>query len=93
MNEGNYELPNIQKDIEDEHGYLKDSLRICNLRKEFKSGDRKIKEMNKAIDDMSLSMFKNQIFVLLGHNGAGKTTTISTLTGFITPTSGNAKVF
>jgi ATP-binding cassette, subfamily A (ABC1), member 3 len=39
--------------------------------------------MNTAIDDLSLSLFKNQIFVLLGHNGAGKTTTIQALTGFI----------
>ena len=49
--------------------------------------------MNTAIDDLSLSLFKNQIFVLLGHNGAGKTTTIQALTGFINPTSGNAKAF
>ena len=28
-------------------------------------------------------MYKDQIFVLLGHNGAGKTTTISMLTGMI----------
>lgn len=30
-----------------------------------------------------MSIYSDQIFVLLGHNGAGKTTTISMLTGMI----------
>mgnify|MGYP000874907180 CR=1 FL=1 len=38
-------------------------------------------------------MYKNQIFALLGHNGAGKTTTISMLTGLITSSEGNAKIY
>ena len=76
MNEGEYELPNIKKEIEDETNYLKDCLRIEHLTKQFKKADWKDKEPIKAIDDLSLSVFKNQIFVLLGHNGAGKTTTI-----------------
>lgn len=36
-----------------------------------------------AVKDLDLTMYKDQIFVLLGHNGAGKTTTISMLTGMI----------
>lgn len=36
-----------------------------------------------AVKDLSLTMYTDQIFVLLGHNGAGKTTTISMLTGMI----------
>ena len=35
----------------------------------------------KAVDDLNLTLYKGQIFALLGHNGAGKTTTISLLTG------------
>ncbi len=35
-------------------------------------------------------MYSGQIFALLGHNGAGKTTTISTLTGLLHPTQGQA---
>lgn len=38
-------------------------------------------------------MYKDQIFVLLGHNGAGKTTTISMLTGMIDITQGSANAF
>lgn len=36
-----------------------------------------------AVKNLSMSMYTDQIFVLLGHNGAGKTTTISMLTGMI----------
>ena len=45
----------------------------------------------KAVNNLSLTLFKNEILVLLGHNGAGKTTTISMLTGLEKPTSGSAK--
>ena len=38
-------------------------------------------------------MYKDQIFVLLGHNGAGKTSTISMLTGMQDFTEGKATVF
>jgi ATP-binding cassette subfamily A (ABC1) protein 3 len=40
-------------------------------------------------------MYKDQIFVLLGHNGAGKTTTLNMLTGFgsIHPDEGEVQAF
>lgn len=34
-----------------------------------------------AVNNVSLSLFKDQIFVLLGHNGAGKTTLINIISG------------
>ena len=37
-------------------------------------------------------MYKNQIFVLLGHNGAGKTTTLSMLSGLLNISDGRAEV-
>ena len=46
-----------------------------------------------AVDKLTISMFKGQIFALLGHNGAGKTTTIQMLTGLIDATSGSAHAF
>lgn len=45
-----------------------------------------------AVNDLNLSIYSDQIFVLLGHNGAGKTTTISMLTGMIEPSSGLIEV-
>ena len=39
-----------------------------------------------------MTMYSGQIFALLGHNGAGKTTTISTLTGLLEPTEGQAQL-
>ena len=39
-----------------------------------------------------MTMYSGQIFALLGHNGAGKTTTISTLTGLLQPTEGQAQL-
>ena len=40
--------------------------------------------------DLTLTMFKNEILVLLSHNGAGKTTTLNMLSGLVEPTSGQA---
>jgi len=45
-----------------------------------------------AVDDVSFSVQRGEIYGLLGPNGAGKTTTIRMLLGLLTPTSGNAAV-
>ena len=45
-----------------------------------------------VVDDLSLTIYQNEILVLLGHNGAGKTTTLNMLTGLTKPTSGSAIV-
>ena len=45
-----------------------------------------------AVDDVSLSVQRGEIFGFLGSNGAGKTTTIRMLCGLLTPTGGSARV-
>ncbi len=45
-----------------------------------------------AVDRVSLSVERGEIFGFLGPNGAGKTTTMKMLTGLITPTEGRGEV-
>jgi len=45
-----------------------------------------------AVDDISFSVGKGEIFGFLGANGAGKTTTIRALCGLLTPSSGEISV-
>lgn len=44
----------------------------------------------KAVDDLTFSVRRGEIFGLLGPNGAGKTTTIGILTTSVLPTAGRA---
>ena len=46
----------------------------------------------KAVDNVSLSIRKGEIFGLLGPNGAGKTTLIHMLCTILRPTSGTASI-
>jgi ABC-2 type transport system ATP-binding protein len=46
----------------------------------------------KAVDHISLSVQKGELFGLLGPNGSGKTTMIKLLTGQIPPTAGEARI-
>ena len=57
-------------------------IKIQSLSKTFKGADKP------AVDGVSLSINKNEIFGLLGPNGAGKTTTISILCGIFPPSHG-----
>ena len=43
-----------------------------------------------AVDDLSLTVKRGELFCFLGPNGAGKTTTIKMLTGLLRPTLGSA---
>lgn len=56
-------------------------LELQNLKKYFAT--------QKAVDDISLTVDKGQIFGLLGPNGAGKTTLIRMITGIFYPDAGN----
>ena len=59
-------------------------IQTINLTKEYGS--------IRAVDNVSLSIKRGEIFGLLGPNGAGKTTTINILIGLSLPSSGTAKI-
>ncbi|MBQ3552113.1 MAG: ATP-binding cassette domain-containing protein [Clostridia bacterium] len=59
-----------------------DAIRIEALTKKYKDVV--------AVDNLSLTIYKGELFSLLGLNGAGKTTTIKMLSCLTTPTSGDA---
>jgi ABC-2 type transport system ATP-binding protein len=53
---------------------------------------RKKKKETLAVDRVSFSVDRGELFGMLGPNGAGKTTTIKMLTTLLTPTGGSAAV-
>jgi len=72
-----------------------DAISVQSLHKEFTtrvgfwSGKKKT---TVAVEDVSFSVRKGELFGLLGPNGAGKTTTVKTLATILLPTSGNISV-
>lgn len=59
-------------------------IRLTNLRKSFGP--------LVAVDDLSLSVERGEVFGLLGPNGAGKSTTISMAVGLLHPDSGDVSI-
>lgn len=45
-----------------------------------------------AVEDVTFSVPAGQVCAFLGPNGAGKSTTMKLLTGYLTPTSGSARI-
>ncbi|MDX3900712.1 MAG: ABC transporter ATP-binding protein [Sphingobium sp.] len=62
------------------------AIEIRDLTKVYKGGKR-------ALDNVSLSIPRGQIYGLLGPNGAGKSTTINILAGLVNKTSGSASIW
>jgi ABC-2 type transport system ATP-binding protein len=58
---------------------------------EVKNLDKKYKDIH-AVNSVSFTIQKGEIFSLLGPNGAGKTTTISMISTLLLPTKGDAFV-
>lgn len=46
-----------------------------------------------AVDDVSLTVHRGEIFGILGPNGAGKTTTVELIAGIRAPDAGNIRVY
>ncbi len=72
---------------------MKDSqtaIETAHLRKEYGGGPGQSGFV--AVQDLSFSVPRGQVFGFLGPNGAGKTTTINMLLGNIKPTSGEARL-
>jgi len=67
-----------------------EAVTIQNLSKVYKDfwGRDKVR----ALDDLSLSIHRGEVFGLLGPNGSGKSTTIKLLLGLIFPTGGSASI-
>ena len=63
-------------------------IEIDQLTKEFRSRSSVVK----AVDNISFSVKKEDIFGFLGPNGAGKTTTVRMITGVLEPDSGTVSV-
>jgi len=59
-------------------------IQVSNLSKSY--GEKR------AIQNLNFTLEKGEVVGLLGLNGAGKTTTIRILTGYLIPTSGDAKI-
>ena len=59
-------------------------IEVTHLKKHFKDV--------KAVDDISFTVQKGELFGFLGVNGAGKTTTIQMLTTLFPPTEGNVSI-
>jgi ABC-2 type transport system ATP-binding protein len=66
-------------------------IEIDKLTKDFQVGFWK-KRPVRALDELSLTVEKGEIFGFLGPNGAGKTTTLKMLMDLIRPTSGSARI-
>ena len=66
-------------------------VEIANLTKDYEAGFWRKRKV-RALDGLSLSVERGEIFGFLGANGAGKTTTLKLLMRLIYPTAGNARI-
>lgn len=77
---------------------MKEILQVKNITKTFKLSPKQQKlektnaKVKKAVDDLTFSAYRGEIFGLLGPNGAGKTTTLRILSTLIKPDSGDALI-
>jgi sodium transport system ATP-binding protein len=68
---------------------MEEKIIIKNLNKEFFDPQRGIV---RAVDNISFSAYKGEVFGLLGPNGAGKTTTLRMMATLMKPNSGTIEI-
>ena len=66
-------------------------IELADVRKTFR--DFWLRPTVKAVDGLSLSVEKGEVFGLLGPNGSGKSTTIKMILGLLTPSAGQISLF
>src|SRR5215211_7899488 len=66
-------------------------IQLDQLTKDYEVGFLKKKRV-RALDGLSLEVYRSEIFGFLGPNGAGKTTTLKLLMRLIYPTEGSAAI-
>ncbi len=63
-------------------------LKVVNLKQYFKHGSGKNKIIVKAVDGVSFTLYKGEVFSLVGESGCGKTTTGRTIIKLLPSTGG-----
>ena len=63
-------------------------LKVTNLKQHFRTGVGKYKIYNKAVDGVSFSIKRGEVFSLVGESGCGKTTIGRTILKIYKPTDG-----
>src|ERR1700722_5382356 len=68
------------------------AIRIQNMSKTYKTGFWFKPKVTPAVKSLTLDVYENQAFGLLGLNGAGKTTTLKVILGFVYPDAGKVEI-
>jgi ABC-2 type transport system ATP-binding protein len=66
-------------------------IQLDKLTKDYEAGHLRKRKV-RALDHLSLEIYRGEIFGFLGPNGAGKTTTLKLLMRLIYPTEGTARI-
>jgi ATP-binding cassette subfamily A (ABC1) protein 5 len=79
----------------EEQGVFADGLRVNDIHKVYTRSmfGKKSENDVHAVKGIFLEVPKNEMLCLLGHNGAGKSTLFNMLTGMISSTIGEGKIY
>jgi len=69
------------------------AIKICDLTKIYRKRHLGRLYTNLGVRNLSIEVYKGEVFGLLGLNGSGKTTTIKLILGLLFPTEGSIYIF